>query len=426
MADDSDDWRAYVAAQKDHSLVAQLREAPRAASDRSNKHSRQVRSGHFVSVVPTPLPSPRLITYNAALADDLGISEAAAQSAAFTAFFAGELGDDGAEGWSTPYALTIYGQEMYQNCPFANGNGYGDGRATSVLEVVVGERRWELQLKGSGTTPFSRSGDGRAVLRSSVREYLASHAMHALGVPTTRPLSLVVDSSEVAVRQWYPQDAAALAPPGTLRSERAVGADGIAVDAADRAPAAASSGAGRPAPLAMNDPRLSTFGNLVTFLTERGMGLRATPPDLAAAVPESMRRGVAEMINARSREASDKVVLETPVAIACRVAPSFLRVGQVELFARRAREAHANPTARAARAAGVTREESLRELLQIAEHVIFREFAADVVTPLPQVSFIVRTIPCRGLPPHNLTHHSMSWTSSSQFDSLPQTCYLMS
>ena len=77
------------------------------------------------------------------------------------------------------------------------------------------------------------------------------------------------------------------------------------------------------------------------------------------------------------------MVLETPVAIACRVAPSFLRIGQIELFARRARAAHANPTARAARAAGVAREESLSELLQLVEHVIFREFAAAVETPLP-------------------------------------------
>ena len=298
------DWSSFVEAHKNHSLVEQLLEAPCAASNRPNKRSREVRSGHFVSVVPTPLPSPTLITCNAALADDLEIDDAVASSAAFTAFFAGDLGSADAKGWSTPYALTIYGQEMYQNCPFANGNGYGDGRATSVLEVVVGERRWELQLKGSGKTPFSRSGDGRAVLRSSVREYLASHAMHALGVPTTRPLTLIVDGSEVAVRQWYPQDAAALAPPGTLRSERVVVADGSGDGAASLAPAGAAC---RPAPLAKSDPRLATFGALVAFLNERGMALRATPPDLAAAVPESMRAGLVEMINARSREASDKV-----------------------------------------------------------------------------------------------------------------------
>ena len=112
------------------------------------------------------------------------------------------------QSWCTPYALSIYGQEMYQNCPFGNGNGYGDGRAVSIAEVLVptgttassgassgpGSGRWELQLKGGGTTPFCRGADGRAVLRSSVREFLVSEAMHALGVSTTRALSLVVSA----------------------------------------------------------------------------------------------------------------------------------------------------------------------------------------------------------------------------------------
>ena len=125
--------------------------------------------------------------------------------------------------WATPYALSIMGSPQSQDFPFGTGNGYGDGRAISVGEVFVpsawdgahfeqsiGEledpafakapardknnatgRRWELQLKGGGTTPFCRGGDGRAVLRSSVREFLASEAMHALRVPTTRALVLV-------------------------------------------------------------------------------------------------------------------------------------------------------------------------------------------------------------------------------------------
>ena len=84
-----------------------------------------------------------------------------------------------------------------------NGNGYGDGRAISVGEVVTPTGRWELQLKGGGTTPFCRSGDGRAVLRSSVREFLASEAMHNLGVSTTRALSLIVSGSETVMRPWY-------------------------------------------------------------------------------------------------------------------------------------------------------------------------------------------------------------------------------
>ena len=118
-------------------------------------------------------------------------------------FFAGNMSAlPGFESWSTPYALSIYGREMYDNCPFGNvikffpsesylqiqseefrnltlhqGNGYGDGRAHSVAEVVVDSHRWELQLKGSGKSPFCRGGDGRAVLRSSVREFLASEVL---------------------------------------------------------------------------------------------------------------------------------------------------------------------------------------------------------------------------------------------------------
>ena len=125
--------------------------------------------------------------------------------------------------WATPYALSIMGQPYTDNCPFGNGNGYGDGRAISIGEVVIpaavrggaadpaipaetegsGERRWEMQLKGGGTTPFCRGADGRAVLRSSIREFLASEAMHALGVPTTRALSLIVSEEEMSQRRWF-------------------------------------------------------------------------------------------------------------------------------------------------------------------------------------------------------------------------------
>ena len=86
-------------------------------------------------------------------------------------------------GWATGYALSIYGTEYNQQCPFGTGNGYGDGRAISVLEGVFNGRRWEMQLKGGGPTPYCRGADGRAVLRSSVREFLAQEFMHALGVP---------------------------------------------------------------------------------------------------------------------------------------------------------------------------------------------------------------------------------------------------
>ena len=97
----------------------------------------------------------------------------------------------GSRGWATGYALSIYGTEYTQQCPFGNGNGYGDGRAMSVFEGLFEGRRWEMQLKGGGPTPYCRGADGRAVLRSSVREFLAQDFMHALGVPTSRSLTRV-------------------------------------------------------------------------------------------------------------------------------------------------------------------------------------------------------------------------------------------
>ena len=108
------------------------------------------------------------------------------------------------ETWATPYALSIMGKRYTSNCPFGTGNGYGDGRAISIAEFAG----HELQLKGAGKTPFARGADGRAVLRSSIREFLASEAMHYLGVGTTRALSLVKSSGQDTVmRPWYSPDA---------------------------------------------------------------------------------------------------------------------------------------------------------------------------------------------------------------------------
>ncbi len=78
----------------------------------------------------------------------------------------------------------------------------GDGRAITLGELIPQGERWELQLKGAGPTPYSRTADGRAVLRSSVREFLCSEAMHFLGVPTTRALSLVA-TGDVVVRDMF-------------------------------------------------------------------------------------------------------------------------------------------------------------------------------------------------------------------------------
>lgn len=139
-----------------------------------------------IPVEATPLPTPALVHFNHTLATELGIGE---DPAALTAILAGN------QPWPDypPLASVYAGHQFGVFVP-----QLGDGRALTIAEVHTpsGERR-ELQLKGAGQTPFSRGADGRAVLRSSIREYLASEAMHALGVPTTRCLSLVTSPQPV-------------------------------------------------------------------------------------------------------------------------------------------------------------------------------------------------------------------------------------
>ena len=201
----------------DYSLLQSLSADPEQSNHLPNKTLRQVKSGHYVEVDPTPLPNPCYVIHSRSFFDELNLLESCAKEENFKQFFTGypmlesEVANANIKppharisGWASGYALSIYGQEMYQNCPFNTGNGYGDGRAISVLEVLLAnDQRWEFQLKGGGTTPYCRGGDGRAVLRSSIREFLASEAMAALGVPTTRALCLFVSRSETITRPWY-------------------------------------------------------------------------------------------------------------------------------------------------------------------------------------------------------------------------------
>ena len=193
-----------LAKNADHSWLQHLNADPETDKYAPNKESRQVRSGHYVRLLPTPLPKPKYIIHSKAMATSLGISESDIQSEKFIRFFSGDQAQiPGLESWATPYALSIMGTRHFNNCPFGNGNGYGDGRAQSVGEVVVEGQRWELQLKGGGRTPFCRGADGRAVLRSSIREFIASEAMFALGISTTRALSLILSEGETSRRPWY-------------------------------------------------------------------------------------------------------------------------------------------------------------------------------------------------------------------------------
>ncbi len=258
-----------------YSLLDSLRADPQATVDGVDHQPRQVFSGHYVPVTPTPLPAPELVAHSSTLFHELGLSESLVHDDQFRRLFSGDISAATEPmrpyGWATGYALSIYGSEYIQQCPFGTGNGYGDGRALSVFEGVFNGRRWEMQLKGGGPTPYCRGADGRAVLRSSVREFLAQEFMHALGVPTSRSLTLYVSRSETVRRPWY------------------------------------------------------------------------TP---------------------NSRSFDPDMLVNNPAAITTRVAPSFLRVGQLELFARRVRR-QAHP-------------EALNELRMIVAHLIERNYRQEI------------------------------------------------
>ena len=258
-----------------YSLLDILNPDPESTKDGEDHRPLHVRSGHFVPVTPKPLPQPTYISHSKTFFAELGLKQELALNEEFKKLFSGDLSETRDPlrpfGWATGYALSIYGTEYNQQCPFGNGNGYGDGRAISVFEGILKGQRWEMQLKGGGPTPYCRGADGRAVLRSSVREFLAQDLMHALGVPTSRSLTLYVSQTETVRRPWYSESS------------------------------------------------------------------NSSDPD---------------------------ILVEDPVAISTRVAPSFIRVGQLELFARRARNNN--------------HQDVLKELRMIVMHLIDREYKSEI------------------------------------------------
>jgi serine/tyrosine/threonine adenylyltransferase len=156
---------------------------------------RQVLRACYSHVDPTPVAAPHLLAWSRDVAGLLGLDEQHVRSPEFAAVFSGNSLSQGME----PTAACYGGHQ------FGNWAGQlGDGRAISLGEAVgAAGGRFELQLKGAGPTPYSRGGDGRAVLRSSVREFLCSEAMHHLGVPTTRALSLVGTGDQVVRDMFY-------------------------------------------------------------------------------------------------------------------------------------------------------------------------------------------------------------------------------
>ena len=156
---------------------------------------RQVHGSFFSRVHPTRTANPKLLATSKEVLDMVGISEAEASSEYFSQVFSGNALTDGMD----PHAACYGGHQ------FGNWAGQlGDGRAINLGEVLGTEGdHLMLQLKGAGRTPYSRSGDGRAVLRSSIREFLCSEAMYHLGVPTTRALSLCTTGDQVMRDMFY-------------------------------------------------------------------------------------------------------------------------------------------------------------------------------------------------------------------------------
>jgi uncharacterized protein YdiU (UPF0061 family) len=181
-----------------------LRDLP--GDDETGPRVREVRGALWSSVMPTPVAAPRLLAYSPELATQLGLGQDLLDSPDFPRVFGGNALYEGMQPWAANYGGHQFGHWAGQ---------LGDGRAISLGQLVAPDGRyWELQLKGAGRTPYSRGADGRAVLRSSIREFLCSEAMHHLGVPTTRALSLVATGDPVVRDMFY--DGHPEAEPGAV------------------------------------------------------------------------------------------------------------------------------------------------------------------------------------------------------------------
>ena len=159
-----------------------------------DNYPRQVIDSHYSLVKPAKVSAPKMVAFSKEMARQLGLSENDCKTTQFTETFAGNNLLSAMKPYSMCYGGHQFGQWAGQ---------LGDGRAINLGEVVNAEKqRWALQLKGAGLTPYSRSADGLAVLRSSIREFLCSEAMYHLGVPTTRALSLIL-TGETVVRDMF-------------------------------------------------------------------------------------------------------------------------------------------------------------------------------------------------------------------------------
>ncbi len=174
----------------DNSFVTELPADPESANFRRN-----VEGAAYSRVEPAVVANPALAAYSPEVAELLDLSPSAVAEERFTQAMSGNCVLDGSEPFAMAYAGHQFGSFAGQ---------LGDGRAIALGEVLTSSAgRQMLQLKGAGPTPYSRGADGLAVLRSSIREFLCSEAMHHLGVPTTRALSLVTTGEQVMRDMFY-------------------------------------------------------------------------------------------------------------------------------------------------------------------------------------------------------------------------------
>ena len=142
----------------------------------------------FTKLSPTPVSNPEMIIFNEQLAIETGLHFSGMTEGDKTKFLSGNLIPEGIE----PFAQAYAGHQ------FGNFTMLGDGRAIVLGEHLTSSgERLDIQLKGSGRTPYSRGGDGRAAVGPMLREYIISEAMHALGVPTTRSLAVITTGEKV-------------------------------------------------------------------------------------------------------------------------------------------------------------------------------------------------------------------------------------
>ena len=181
-----------------------LRELPGEAESSNQPHA--VHGALWSPVSATPVAAPRLLACSRDMAQQLGIDETTLASPQWLSALAGNALLPGMVSYATAYGGYQFGSWAGQ---------LGDGRAIYLGETInaAGER-FEWQLKGAGPTPYSRRADGRAVLRSSIREFLCSEAMHHLGVPTTRALALLETGEKVVRDMFY--DGHPQAEPGAI------------------------------------------------------------------------------------------------------------------------------------------------------------------------------------------------------------------